>query len=521
MRWINRPTPTAGSPGLPEVVEVQPDSDGAAASLIHTQVPDSALADPLATPLSALLRRAPVACSQDRPVREALELMRLSNVGSILLTDSTDAPVGMFTLKDLRDRVVLHGAGSGGCDIDQPMRQVMTQNPFSLPDSALAFEAALAMARLSIHHVVVTHADRVVGVISEKDLFALQQVGVSRIASELRVAEDVASLKRAAEDIRLLARNLMAQGVGAEQLTRLISQLNDQLTQRILHLTFAENCPAGVDWCWLALGSEGRFEQTLHTDQDNGLIFTVPDGQTAEHVRALMQIAARRANEWLDACGFPLCTGEIMASNPKWCLSLDEWQATFSDWIFRGDAPVLLNASIFFDFRALAGDEALAEQLRNWLNGRIKEKRLFLKLMVQNALGNRPPVGLVRDFVVDGAGEEAHTIDLKIHGATLFVDAARIFALSAGLSETGTVQRLRGAGEAWKLSRQEVEAWVESFLFIQQLRLRLHQSQLQQDRRLSNRFDPERLTNVERQSLKEAFRQARKLQGRLESFFQF
>jgi CBS domain-containing protein len=159
--------------------------------------------------------------------------------------------------------------------------------------------------------------------------------------------------------------------------------------------------------------------------------------------------------------------------------------------------------------------------LRNWLNGRIKEKRLFLKLMVQNALGNRPPVGLVRDFVVDGAGEEAHTIDLKIHGATLFVDAARIFALSAGLSETGTVQRLRGAGEAWKLSRQEVEAWVESFLFIQQLRLRLHQSQLQQDRRLSNRFDPERLTNVERQSLKEAFRQARKLQGRLESFFQF
>ncbi len=480
------------------------------------KVSDPGLADPLATPLSALSRRAPVSCSQDRPVREALELMRQGNVGSILLTDQTDAPVGMFTLKDLRDRVAL-----SGCDIDQPMRQVMTPKPFALPDTALAFEAALAMARLSIHHVVVTHAGRVAGVISEKDLFALQQVGVSRIAGALRVAPDLASLQHAAEDIHRLARNLMAQGVGAERLTRLISQLNDQLTQRILHLTFAESGLDGVAWCWLALGSEGRFEQTLHTDQDNGLIFSVPDGDSAERLRAPMLAAARRANEWLDACGFPLCKGEIMASNPNWCLSLEEWRHTFGDWISRGDAPVLLNASIFFDFRALAGDASLSEALRAWLNARIKEKRLFLKLMVQNALGNRAPVGLVRDFIVDGEGDEAHTIDLKIHGATLFVDAARIFALSAGLSETGTVARLRGAGEIWKLNSQEVEAWVESFLFIQQLRLQLHQSQLEQGHALGNRFDPEHLTNVEHQALKEAFRQARKLQGRLESFFQF
>jgi len=478
--------------------------------------PESMLADPLATPLSALVRRGPVACSQDSPVREALELMRRGNVGSILLTDAEGGPAGMFTLKDLRDRVAL-----GACDIDQPMRRVMTPNPFSLPDTAPAFEAALAMAQRSMHHVVVTHAGRVSGVISEKDLFALQQVGVSRIASALCVAEDLATLQLAAEDIRRLARNLMAQGVGAEQLTRLISQLNDQLTQRILYLAFTDSGLEDVAWCWLALGSEGRFEQTLHTDQDNGLIFIVPEGETLEQLREPMLAAALRANKWLDACGFPLCKGEIMACNPKWCLSLEEWRQTFGDWIFRGDAPVLLNASIFFDFRALAGDARLAEALRGWLNGRIKEKRLFLKLMVQNALGNRPPLGLVRDFVVDGEGEEANTIDLKLHGTTPFVDAARIFALAAGLDETATVRRLRGAGEVWKMSGQEVEAWVESFLFIQQMRLQLHQSQLEKNVPLSNRFDPERLTNVERQALKEAFRQARKLQGRLESFFQF
>ncbi len=488
-------------------------SDSAQSS---SDFPDPVQADPLATPLSELVRRGPVTCSQDYPVRGALELMRKANVGSILLTDEDGGPAGMFTLKDLRDRVAL-----GNCDMDRPMREVMTPQPFSLPDTAPAFEAALAMAQRSIHHVVITHEGRVSGVISEKDLFALQQVGVSRIAGALRVAEDLATLQQAAADIRRLARNLMAQGVGAEQLTRLISQLNDQLTQRILTLAFADSGLADVSWCWLALGSEGRYEQTLHTDQDNGLIYTVPEGRTGDEVRALMLAVSRRVNEWLDACGFPLCQGEIMAGNPKWCLSREEWQNTFNEWMFRGDAPVLLNASIFFDFRSLAGEAHLAEELRAWLNGRIKENRHFLKHMVRNALGNRPPLGLVRDFVVDGEGDEANTIDLKFHGTTPFVDAARIFALAAGLDETGTVRRLRGAGAVWKLNSQEVESWVESFLFIQQLRLQLHQTQLGKGRDLGNRFDPEKLTNVERQALKEAFRQARKLQGRLESFFQF
>jgi CBS domain-containing protein len=457
-----------------------------------------------------------VCCDQDSPVRDALALMRREGVGSILLTDTAGAPVGMFTLKDLRDRVAL-----GACDIDQPMRRVMTPNPFALDAGAPAFEAALAMAQRSIHHVVVTRDGQVAGVISEKDLFALQQVGVARIATTLCVAEDLPTLQRAAEDTRRLARNLMAQGVGAEQLTRLISQLNDQLTQRVLYLAFAGSGLEDASWCWLALGSEGRLEQTLLTDQDNGLIFAPPEGQSAEALRPALLAAARQANQWLDACGFPLCKGEVMAGNPKWCLSLDEWRRTFGEWIFRGDAPVLLNASIFFDFRALAGDTRLAADLRDWLNGRIKENRQFLKLMVRNALGNRPPLGLVRDFALDGEGEEAGTIELKLHGATPFVDAARVFALAAGVDDTGTVARLRAAGAAWKLGGQEVEAWVESFLFIQQTRLQLHQRQLTEGRRLTNRLDPERLSAVERQALKEAFRQAKRLQGRMESFFQF
>jgi CBS domain-containing protein len=359
------------------------------------------------------------------------------------------------------------------------------------------------------------------GVVSEKDLFALQRLGVGNIAAALAEAQDLETLVAAADDIRKLARMLMAQGLEAEQLTRLISELNDQLSQRILYLAFADAGLEDISWCWLALGSEGRLEQTLLTDQDNGLIFAPPQGVSAEELRQRLLPVARQINEWLAACGFPLCKGEIMAGNPKWCLSLEEWRDTFSEWLFRGDAPVLLNASIFFDFRALAGDVGLALTLREWLNEKIKGNRRFLKLMTLNALGNRPPLGLVRNFVTDGEGEEAGTMDLKLHGTTLFVDAARIFALAAGTFETSTVARLRAAAATWKLDGAEVEGWIEAFHHIQQLRLRQHQQQLEHDQAMTNRVDPKDLSTLDRTFLKEALRQAKKLQSKLEDFFQF
>lgn len=471
----------------------------------------------LTTPLSSLLRRTPVTCPPDMPVRAALALMRQEQVGSILVADEAGRPAGVFTLNDLRDRVAVDE-----CDLDRPMSSVMTRNPFCLGGDATAMEAALAMARRLIHHVVVTTVEgRILGVVSEKDLFALQRLGVGNIAAGLAEAQDLETLVVASNDIRQLARMLMAQGLEAEQLTRLVSELNDQLAQRILYLAFADAGLEDISWCWLALGSEGRYEQTLLTDQDNGLIFALPEGSTPDAMRERLLPVARRVNEGLAACGFPLCKGEVMAGNPKWCLSLEEWQNTFSEWLFRGDAPVLLNASIFFDFRALAGDVGLSTSLREWLTDKVKGNRRFLKLMTLNALGNRPPLGLVRDFVTDGEGEAAGTLDLKINGATLFVDAARIFALAAGVADTTTVARLRAAAATWKMDDAEVGGWIEAFHHIQQLRLRLHQQQLAHDQPLSNRVAPDDLSTLDRTFLKEALRQAKKLQGKLEDFFQF
>ena len=271
----------------------------------------------------------------------------------------------------------------------------------------------------------------------------------------------------------------------------------------------------------MALGSEGRFEQTLKTDQDNALIFTAPEGMTADQVRAQLLPVAERINASLDLCGFPLCKGEVMASNPKWCLSLDEWKQVFDKWVDQGAPMALMHSSIFFDFRALYGAQHLADDLRRWVAQLARNNERFLHQMAENALHNRPPLGVVRDFVL---GKE-NTLDLKLNGITPFVDAARIFSLATGITHTSTIQRLRQSAPGLHIPASEVEAWINAFLFIQLLRLRhhyeanLHQADAEAHP-LNNQINPAQLNELDRRILKEAFRQARKVQAKLSLDYQ-
>ena len=467
-------------------------------------------------PLAALDHRPPALAHLSTPLREVLKRMRAENLDALLATDGAGDLAGIFTLRDLRN-LVARGIAPG----TQALAEFMHPDPVALPSSAPAFEAAMLMARLGVHHVPVMDEKRPVGLVSETDLFSLQRQGVTRISAALRTARSGEALVPPARDIRTLAVNLLAQGVTAEQVTQLVTVLNDVLTGRTLDLVFADSPEWRGRLCWLAFGSEGRSEQTLATDQDNGLLFDTEPNEDPQVARARLLPLARRVNEMLDAAGYPLCRGDVMASNPRWCLSFTEWQAQFADWIFRGDAEALLNATIFFDFRPLWGDVELATDLRAWLSTELHEARPFLGHMVENALANRPPLGLVRDFVTGGDGAHTGTLDLKRHGITPFVDAARIFALKAGISDTNTGQRLRATGERWKIPPAETEAWVEAFHFIQLQRLRHQFEALRAGRNPDNHLDPETLNDLDRRILKEAFRQARKLQSRMEEYFQF
>jgi CBS domain-containing protein len=438
--------------------------------------------------------------------------MEAARVGSMVVTDEAGKPLGILTLKDVLARVTL-----AGVPLSEPISAVMTVSPATLPDSTPVADALVMMARQGIHHLPLVSGEKLVGVVSEKDIFALRRLSVEGITSALRRADDPARLPALALDIGDLAHSLLAQGMDAENLTAIISSLNDRITERVIALE-SETDPglAGVRWCWLALGSEGRMEQTLATDQDNALIFEAAGDAQREALLAL----AQRVNARLDACGFPLCKGDIMAGNPQWCLPAAGWQQQFTQWIDHGSPEALLHASIFFDFRPLAGDAALALDLRTWLNRAAQKNPRFLHQMAGNALRNRPPLGVVRDFVLSGDDAHPHTIDLKLNGTTPFVDAARIFALAAGSPQTNTAQRLREAAPALRIPDSELADWNRAFHFLQLLRLRHQHGQQRAGSVPDNHLDPDTLNPLDRRILKEALRQARKVQARLAMDYQ-
>ncbi|HEX7218891.1 MAG TPA: DUF294 nucleotidyltransferase-like domain-containing protein [Burkholderiales bacterium] len=429
-------------------------------------------------PLKSVLRRAPVTCAAHATLGEAIARMHAERVGSIVVLDAEGGAAGIFTTVDLLEAAATRAAH------DAPISAHMTARPFTLEEEATLADAALAMARHGFRHIVVTRDGRASGVVSERDLFALQRLGVRRTGERIRAALRLEQLVEAAHDIRRLARHLLAQGVAAGALTEMTSALNDALTRRVIELAQAQRALPGA-WCWLALGSEGRMEQTLVTDQDNALI--VEGASQAD--KAAFLAFADRVNRDLDACGFPLCKGDVMARNPRWCLTIAEWRRVFDGWIGNTDGKALLDASIFFDFRALAGEARLAGALRDAVLPQTKANRAFCRALAEVALQTRPPLGLVSDF-------SAAELDLKALGARPFVDAARVLALAAGRPETGTVARLRAAGE---------NAAPDAFHFIQTLRLR-HER---------NRIHRDELNDIDRRVLKEAFRQALLLQERV------
>jgi len=463
---------------------------------------------PLGEPLLNLIRRSPVACHQELPVAEGVQMMRDAGVSALLITDVGGRLRGIFTLRDLRNLIA-----DGQYRNERPIGELMRSHPQVLPPSATAFEAAMVMAKHGFHHVPVVQDDQLLGMVSETDLFALQRLSVTQINTAIAAAGDVPNLSKLAADIRLLARNLLAQGVNAAQLTELVSILNDQITQRLIRLELAHAGLSARNVCWLAFGSEGRMEQTLASDQNNGLVF-IEDNHPEQRNR-LLGIACH-VNEALARCGFRLCAGNVMASNPDWCLSLEEWKQTFSHWIDHPDPQTLRSAKIFFDFRPLWGNEKLAFTLRHWVTSKAKGRQEFLQPLGEIALSHhRPPLGMIRDFSLDEHEGRQHTLDLKRNGASIFVDAARIFALATGIQATGTVQRLQDSANALDISDSEVNAWSDAFYFIQMLRLKRQQEAAARGEKPDNYLDPDTLNDIDRRILKEAFRQALNLQNRL------
>jgi CBS domain-containing protein len=472
--------------------------------------------------LGTLARKTPLSCTALTPLATALTEMQQRHVGSVVVVDAAGAPCGILTRHDIVGRVTLPQL-----PLSTAIGEVMSAPIHTLSTEHTLQDAALLMSRHGVRHVPVTAQGRLINIVSERDLFALQRLSLKQLSTQLRSAPDIAALKLLAAQIRRFARGLLGQGVHARQLTELISHLNDVLTHRLVQLVGSRRGLDLTQACWLAFGSEGRGEQTIATDQDNGLLFLAND---AGRDRPAWLAFGREVNDALDACGYPLCKGNVMASNPACCLTPDEWQHSFGHWIANGSPQDLLNASIYFDLRTLSGNPALVQPLRDMITREAARVPRFLKQMADNCLTRRAALnwrGAIDTQELDGRD----MFDLKLQGTAIFVDSARLYALAHGVPALATRARLEAVAPLLGVPPQEGQSWVSAFEFLQMLRLQLQLGPVQaagaaaasispQAQGNPNLIDMGTLNDIDRSMLKEACKVARRLQQRLELDYQ-
>ena len=453
-----------------------------------------------------LALKKPLTIGPNKSLREALTLIDEKKVGSILIVEDQHTILGILTRYDVLSRVTL-----SNLDLSTPISAVMTPDVKTLTVDDTAEMAGLLMSRFNIRHLPVLDRGELVGIISERDLFSLQRLSLSNISSAIRGTDDLAQLKKCADDIRTFARNLLGQGVQARQLTTLISHLNDVLTVRLIEIYAAKHQLNMTQFAWIALGSEGRSEQTIATDQDNALVFS---DSASESQREAYLCFAGEVNQALNECGYPLCKGNIMASNPELCLTQHEWLIRFSRWIEQGNPQDLLNASIFFDFRVLAGNPDLLIPLKDYVRTKAAATPRFIKLMAENSLNTRIPLnwfGAIEPTEINGQ----KTMDLKLQGTAIIVDVARIYSLAFGIEAINTRERLAAVGRALNVPESESAAWITAFEFLQTQRLAVQIGEAKIEGN-PNVIDIEKLNIVDRSILKESLSTVRSLQQHLQ-----
>ncbi|MBU0675225.1 MAG: CBS domain-containing protein [Proteobacteria bacterium] len=446
----------------------------------------------------------------------ALEMTR-KKVGSLLvhLDDDPDQIVGIITDRDLRTKVV-----ASGLDYGQPVSAIMSTPVKSVFAQAICFDVLLQMMDTGIHHLPVERGGKIIGVITSHDIMLLQGHSPYYLFKEIVAQQEIEGLYPLAGKIPDVVRNMIREGGKAGNITRMIAILNDHILDRMLTLLEAEMGPPPVRYCWLLMGSEGRREQTFKTDQDNAIIYADPDSDELRAAAAqYFKEFAGRAIGHLVACGYPLCPGEIMATNPRWCQPSSVWQRYFDTWIGSPDPQEVLNVSIFFDFRAGYGDVSLVDALRNHLLQQTRRNEIYLLHLARDCMASRAPLSFFKNIIVDKNGEHKDQLDLKRQGLNSFVAFSRILALKFGVKETNTLGRLQMLFDGKHISEELWATASRAYELQMQFRL-IHQlQQLEEGIEPDNYIAPSRMTDLEKKMLKEAFEVIDRLQSHLATNF--
>jgi CBS domain-containing protein len=395
--------------------------------------------------------------------------MTEAKVNSVIIVEDKK-PIGILTDKDIRIKI-----GIGQYDLSAQISEIMSSPVITFPEKISVAEAQIAVLKHKVSHICVTkdgtNHTEVVGVIVGHNLNAMQTNNPAFLIREIKYAKDVETLRH----IRVLASQLtqgyLEQEIPIYFITKVISEINTAITKRIIKLCINElGQEPPVAYTWLAMGSQGRKEQLLITDQDNALVFENVSEEEYPAVKEYFLALSTKITEKLNTVGFEYCPANIMASNPKWCNSLKEWKKQFKDWVNNPTADKILLSIIFFDFEYIDGDKDLYNQMSDSVFKYIAERKTFLGFLSKATLNNPAPLGFFKQFLVEQDGEHKDQFDIKSRAIRPLVDAARIFSLHHNLKINSTIARFEKLMEVEPQNRDFFESCAHAFKILLQFR---------------------------------------------------
>ena len=462
-------------------------------------------------PLSQIYSRNPLFCDAGLSIRDTAIAMASQKSSYAFIRSTDPQQVGIVTEKDFTRKVIVHGY-----PVDKPVGSIMSAPLRTISEKALVFEAMMTMMEEDFQHVGVVDAnENIIGMLSNKDILEYQGQSPLFLLREIQIAHSMDKIIEKHHQLAGLVRSLIHNGATARNVTRFITTVSDTILHKLMSITLDEMGPPPVPFVFMIMGSEGRQEQTLKTDQDNAIVYQDPQPAVAESVARYFGKFGDMACTLLDQAGYDFCTGDVMAKNPKWCQPLAQWKTYFSDWIHAAEAEDLLQASIFFDFRRGFGEESLITELRKHLVASLDGWSGFFRHMTENALNFKPPLGFFRNFVVESKGRHRNAFDIK-SAMTPIVDFARVYALKNRIDETNTLERLDQLRIKKIISLQEYEELEKAYSFLMQLRFVRQITAVMEDNiKPDNYINPKKLTHIEQTMLKEIFKRVEKFQSRM------
>jgi CBS domain-containing protein len=467
-------------------------------------------------PVSAIFRANIATCPMDTPVNQAARKMSRSKASAILVKDDSRQITGIVTDADLREKILAQGLPS-----DTPVSGIMSSPVITISADSQVFEAFLTMIGKDKRHLAVCgESGDISGIITEKDLITAQTKASYLLLKSITSARTMDDLENIHTRLCHMLLDPIRNGLNPEVITRLITTFSDAILNKIMAFSLKEVGPAPCKFVFLTMGSEGREEQTLVSDQDNAIVYEDPssdaDADTAaDYFTRLADLVCTR----LDTAGYRFCTGNNMAKNPKWCQPLSVWKQYFYSWIRKAKPEDLLFSSIFFDFKGTYGDLTLATQLKDHLFASIQGWSGFLRNMTENALYFKPPIGLFGKLKVESRGQHKNAFDIK-YAMLPITDVTRVFALKNNIYQTNTLGRLFRLYTRHAVTAREYHNMVQSYNFLMTLRFRRQITNIMDEGTPpDNYINPDNLSQLDRHMLKEIFKIVENFQQKLNMEF--